>query len=136
MFFMCHAWTNSLITWYWHRIGMHEKWYWYDHSNNLSCNYARSCLAYPEGTGNGMGYWSQLCFTTIKFSVKFRHHLTINSFQHPIRCVRWKITWKSKTENVARPCRDVLSPLSCNTCTTSSLKILKHGKLPEEKKYR
>jgi hypothetical protein len=29
----------------------------------------------------------------------------------------WKIlTWNSRTEKVALPCRDVLSPRSCRTC--------------------
>lgn len=62
--------------------------------------------------------------TRITFSLKSSMLFDMKILQYLDGWERYEVTWKSKTENVARPCRDVLSPRSCNTWETSSLKIL------------
>lgn len=50
-------------------------------------------------------------FTTGVSTIQSLHN---NQDQHNF--LDHTVTWKSKTENVARPWRDVLSPRSCKTC--------------------
>jgi len=99
---------------------------------------------------NSLGYWSKIHMALIWQSsanyasqelhslYNLAQHLTRIFFQHLNRWVRHKVTWKSNTEKVARPCREVLSPLSCNTCKTSSLNYCRMKDSPEikEKKNR
>lgn len=61
------------------------------------------------------------CYPWLQNSIHNKMHLEVNHF-----CKDQRITWKSKTENVARPWREVLSPRSCNTCKWRQHQLYAH----------